>query len=730
MKAAVIDLNEHGRQWDAERKPWKRAKASSVHDAVETFRDAMAAAGLGRPEVIADGRLQRFDLPDEPTTKRKKSGWYVYYPDANPAGAFGSWVHDISESWCSRSNWELSTEELSVVRERQRQAAEAREAARLKLAREAARIAAELLAQAEPADAAHAYLAKKQVGAFNVYAKGAKGALLVPMYNEQGLISVQRIFPDGGKRFLHGTAKAGAAGWIPGDESTIYIVEGYATGASIHMATGAAVAIAFDAGNLLAACEMIRRGNPDARIIVAADNDRWTTKQDGTPFNTGVEMARRAAQAVGAEVRIPEFRSLEDRPTDFNDLHVREGLDAVRGQVKGYGVRLQDWSLDRLAGKPVPPREWLVSETIPLGAAMLLAAPGGTGKGILTLDMAIKVARGPRDGIDLGNSDHVMGHPVLGHGPVVLLAAEDDMDEVHRRAEALCGCDFPPHLYAICMPDLDGPKGIVTQGKGGGFEVTAFWRELEEQILHVRPKLVIVDPLSCFVFADLNDRNVGAHVMGMFTALARKSGAAIVVVHHLNKLKDNVKDLDAARNAISGSAGFVDHGRGAYVLWPEEESKARELCKQLDVKFERHKVIRGGLAKANFPGDTKEQVYVRQNNGLLVPIDESVEGIRREHERRNLDALERAISDAAKFGHPYQHTGKYGLYEMRERLPMPLKEMGKSALNRLGRMLLDAHRVGKYRPATGSKAEVWLDHVEGPFAQGLGELRVDWDDDE
>lgn len=96
----------------------------------------------------------------------------------------------------------------------------------------------------------------------------------------------------------------------------VCIAEGYATGASIHAATGHAVAVAFNAGNLRLVAAAIRQCHPDARLIVCADDAA------GTPGNSGLTHTRDAARATGAFVAVPAFGA--DRPadaTDFNDLH-------------------------------------------------------------------------------------------------------------------------------------------------------------------------------------------------------------------------------------------------------------------------------------------------------------------------------------------------------------------------------------------------------------------------
>jgi putative DNA primase/helicase len=85
---------------------------------------------------------------------------------------------------------------------------------------------------------------------------------------------LQFIAPDGCKVFKTGTNKAGHFFKIGrSKDNTVIICEGYATGASIHQATGHAVVVAFDAGNLSPVAQGIRLKFPDMKIIIAADDD-------------------------------------------------------------------------------------------------------------------------------------------------------------------------------------------------------------------------------------------------------------------------------------------------------------------------------------------------------------------------------------------------------------------------------------------------------------------------
>jgi putative DNA primase/helicase len=121
----------------------------------------------------------------------------------------------------------------------------------------------------------------------------------------------------------------------------LIVCEGYATGASIHEATGHAVAVAFNAGNLSAVALALRAKYPKLQIIIAADDDSQT---DGNP---GMTEARAAALAVSGLVAVPDFgQNRPDKATDFNDLHQIAGLDAVQRCINSATPLIADSASD------------------------------------------------------------------------------------------------------------------------------------------------------------------------------------------------------------------------------------------------------------------------------------------------------------------------------------------------------------------------------------------------
>ncbi|RDS80903.1 hypothetical protein DWU98_12930 [Dyella monticola] len=207
----------------------------------------------------------------------------------------------------------LSVAERAEIKQRSEAIRVAREQEEKKRHAETAQNARMAWESAQPANK-HPYLQRKGVLSYGLrvaHAEGngiREGELLIPMHSGCGeLVSLQRITQNGDKLFLRGGQKQGTYFRIDGD-GLAWLLEGYATGASVHAATGAAVIVAFDAGNLKHVAATLQgqlRG-------VAADNDQSET-------------GRKAAEATGLSWAMP--------PTvgqDWNDYANEHGLDAVR----------------------------------------------------------------------------------------------------------------------------------------------------------------------------------------------------------------------------------------------------------------------------------------------------------------------------------------------------------------------------------------------------------------
>ncbi|WP_049048319.1 DUF927 domain-containing protein [Aeromonas hydrophila] len=153
------------------------------------------------------------------------------------------------------------------------------------------------------------------------------GSLVVAMTDEGGaLVNVQLIRDDGTKRYLTGGQKAGAFHRIDGG-GLVAVVEGYATGLSVHQATGATVYCAMDAGNLHAVAAIARRQNPEARILLCGDHD--IDEETGERNKVTKRQTEQAAAACGGMVALPPVAG------DWNDYHQAHGLTKTKEAIMG-----------------------------------------------------------------------------------------------------------------------------------------------------------------------------------------------------------------------------------------------------------------------------------------------------------------------------------------------------------------------------------------------------------
>ena len=246
--------------------------------------------------------------------------------DVGDGYIFGDWAQSISGSVFNRGEENLTFEEK---KERQRKIEAARKAAQEELERQqetTAQKAFELwqgLAKCEN----HPYLSKKQVPAYNLRVSGEY--LVIPLYDTSGKIwSLQYINEAGEKRFLSGGKKKGCYFPIGKPDNQLVVCEGYATGASIHQATGWAVAVAFDAWNMESVTQALKNKYPALEVIIAADNDI----KENAP-NTGVLKAQEVGKMYSCKVIVPEL--LSGGKCDFNDVAVIDGLERVKAIFDG-----------------------------------------------------------------------------------------------------------------------------------------------------------------------------------------------------------------------------------------------------------------------------------------------------------------------------------------------------------------------------------------------------------
>jgi RecA-family ATPase len=133
----------------------------------------------------------------------------------------------------------------------------------------------------------------------------------------------------------------------------------------------------------------------------------------------------------------------------------------------------------------------------------------------------------------------VLGRSWLGadvvRGPVVYLGAEDDMDEMHRRFDAIAreqqvDLDRLEGLHICC---LAGKNAVLATGSDHGvIQATDLWAEFRRLVISIKPKLVVYDTLADLFGGNENVRTQAQQFVSMLRGLALETSSTAVLLAH------------------------------------------------------------------------------------------------------------------------------------------------------------------------------------------------------
>ena len=300
----------------------------NTHQTIDAFKSAMLEHGKEPPKSItADGAIHRFHIVGH--KPGSQNGAYKLHLDgAKPAGYFENFVSGIKTTWKAEGKAKITQADRQQIKSAQNQRLQEQQQRH----ENAAQAAQRLINIAKPVIGNnHPYLQRKRVDSHGLYhlktwskriknnegqweSLVIKDVLLVTLIDITGkLWNLQAIFPQAvaqlgrDKDFLSGGKLGGVFYAIGKATDEIIICEGYATGASLHTATGFMVLCAMSAGNLEPVAKAVRAADQNKKLFIAADND------EKTRGNPGLTAAKKAAQAVGGFLAVPPIAG------DFND---------------------------------------------------------------------------------------------------------------------------------------------------------------------------------------------------------------------------------------------------------------------------------------------------------------------------------------------------------------------------------------------------------------------------
>ena len=283
-----------------------------------------------------------------------------------------------------------------------------------------------------------------------------------------------------------------------------------------------------------------------------------------------------------------------------------------------------------LAGKPVPPRRWLVPDWIPCSTVTGVYGDGGVGKSLLAQQLLTATAIGKP----------FLGLPVT---PVrsIGVFCEDPPDELHRRQADInrfYECDFAELGNTLWLQRFGEDNLLMNAGA----ELTEFFKELREQALQFKARLIIVDTVADTFGGNENDRGqVRQYIQSCLGRLARDIDGCVVALAHPSR------SGMATGTGDSGSTGWSNSFRSRVVLELPEANGSVGSNPNARVLWRK---------KANY-ALRDDVLKLRWDNGVLVPnhIGTSDQK-RRPVERVFLDLLDhvttenRYVSESSRAG--------------------------------------------------------------------------------
>ncbi|WP_038196714.1 primase-like DNA-binding domain-containing protein [Xenorhabdus bovienii] len=234
------------------------------------------------------------------------------------------------------------------------------------------------------------YLAKKGLQCPNQRLLKDGSLLLVTQTLDGTITGAQTIKPNGEKRLVSGTQKKGSfipLSKITGTPDIFIITEGYATALTVRQLHKGVVLAAIDESNLSIVAELVRTQWPDAKIIIAADND-WhepdeRDKNGRLKKNVGKIAAEKAAIAISGWVTLPSTAL----KVDWDDYRQYHGIKAAK-QAFNNG-------LYQVGEKRLMEAEAVIHESKPKKANNNLAQMAASQRGALVVERYGEVAVNP-----------------------------------------------------------------------------------------------------------------------------------------------------------------------------------------------------------------------------------------------------------------------------------------------------------------------------------------------
>jgi archaellum biogenesis ATPase FlaH len=217
-----------------------------------------------------------------------------------------------------------------------------------------------------------------------------------------------------------------------------------------------------------------------------------------------------------------------------------------------------DWVA--LSDTVAEPAKWRIEGWLPQGTVTLLSANGGVGKSNLSLQLAVSL---------------VHGYPCVSmqtkQSRVLVLSGEDETRTVHYRVSNICAdlkIDVRSLADRLTVYDLTREDCVLWR-EG---QLTQRMQWLADVIVRTRADVVVIDNASD-VFADNeNDRTAVRGFMRCLNMIAGETGAAILLLAHVDKASVRSGAGNDSMTSFSGSTAWNNSARSRWAMIREDEA--------------------------------------------------------------------------------------------------------------------------------------------------------------
>lgn len=251
-------------------------------------------------------------------------------------------------------------------------------------------------------------------------------------------------------------------------------------------------------------------------------------------------------------------------------------------------IHVSEWQ-----GVPVPEREWLVPDLVPLRQVTLLSGDGGVGKSLLALQLSAATA---------------LGYGVLGLEPrpgrVLYVGAEDEAPEFQRRlADILNPMDvgFANLHDRFDLVPLAGRDAALVwlNPETRQLQATPLFAKLVEKVESFRPTLLVLDTSADLFAGNEIDRVQVRTFVGLLRSLAMEHGMAVLLLSH-----PSVAGMQNG-SGLSGSTAWNNSVRSRLYLTTDKDDDDLRILKTV---------------KANY-GRKGDEVRMRWHEGAFILDD-------------------------------------------------------------------------------------------------------------